>query len=124
MTVAPGDVIGKNLARRSVQRYESGLAELRGPGADNFWSWRSIMYKFALTMTPDDMEAVAAQLYMEMLEAGFGRVGEFHEQGNWYRGGAGQMLFTAWLSGVQHDPMAPKLPAGISQQDLLRLQRF
>lgn len=36
------------------------------------------MYKFALSMTPDHVEAVAAQLYMEMLEAGFGRVGEFH----------------------------------------------
>ncbi|OOG77930.1 CocE/NonD family hydrolase [Algoriphagus sp. A40] len=56
--------------------------------------------------------------------AGVGKVGDFYEQGNWYRGGAGQMLFTAWLAGVQHDPMAPKLPAGISQEDLLRLQRF
>lgn len=56
--------------------------------------------------------------------AGVGKVGEFWEQGNWYRGGAGQMLFTNWLYGVQHDPMAPKLPKGISQQDLLRLQRF
>ncbi|MDH6267438.1 formimidoylglutamate deiminase [Rhizobium sp. SG_E_25_P2] len=67
-----------NLHSHAFQRAMAGLAELRGPGADNFWSWRSIMYKFALTMTPDDMEAVAAQLYMEMLEAGFGRVGEFH----------------------------------------------
>src|SRR6056297_2458851 len=56
--------------------------------------------------------------------AGVGRVGEFYEQGNWYRGGAGQMLFTAWLYSTQHDPMAPKLPRGISQEDLLRLQRF
>ncbi|WP_057935706.1 CocE/NonD family hydrolase [Algoriphagus resistens] len=56
--------------------------------------------------------------------AGVGKVGEFNEQGNWYRGGAGQMLFTAWLSGVQQDPMAPRLPKGISQNDLLRLQRF
>jgi formimidoylglutamate deiminase len=67
-----------NLHSHAFQRAMAGLAELRGPGADNFWSWRSIMYKFALTMTPEDMEAVAAQLYMEMLEAGFGRVGEFH----------------------------------------------
>lgn len=36
------------------------------------------MYCFALSMSPDQVEAVAAQLYMEMLEAGFGRVGEFH----------------------------------------------
>ncbi len=56
--------------------------------------------------------------------AGVGRVGQFHEQGNWYRGGAGQMLFTAWLYGTQHDPMAPKLAQGIGQEDLLRLQRF
>lgn len=56
--------------------------------------------------------------------AGIGKVGEFHEQGNWYRGGAGQMLFTAWLYSTQHDPMSPKLPRGISQEDLLRLQRF
>ncbi|GAA0879398.1 CocE/NonD family hydrolase [Algoriphagus jejuensis] len=56
--------------------------------------------------------------------AGVGKVGDFWEQGNWYRGGAGQMLFTNWLYSVQHDPMAPKLPAGIEQKDLLRLQRF
>ena len=36
------------------------------------------MYRFALAMTPDEVEAVAAQLYVEMLEAGFTRVGEFH----------------------------------------------
>lgn len=56
--------------------------------------------------------------------AGVGRVGEFYEQGNWYRGGAGQMLFTAWLYSTQLDPLAPELPRGISQEDLLRLQRF
>lgn len=56
--------------------------------------------------------------------AGVGKVGDFWEQGNWYRGGAGQMLFTNWLYSVQHDPMAPRLSAGIEQKDLLRLQRF
>jgi len=56
--------------------------------------------------------------------AGVGRVGEFYEQGNWYRGGAGQMLFTAWLYSTQHDPLAPELPRGMSHEDLLRLQRF
>jgi putative CocE/NonD family hydrolase len=56
--------------------------------------------------------------------AGVGRIGQYFEQGNFYRGGANQMLFTAWLYSTQHDPMAPKLPLGISQQDLLRLQRF
>ncbi len=56
--------------------------------------------------------------------AGVGRVGDFMEQGNWYRGGANQMLFTAWLYSVQHDPMRPRLPQDISQEDLQRLQRF
>nr|WP_235298330.1 CocE/NonD family hydrolase [Portibacter marinus] len=56
--------------------------------------------------------------------AGVGTVGRFYEQGNWYRGGAEQMLFFAWLYGVQHDPKAPRLEQGISQEDLLRLQRF
>ena len=56
--------------------------------------------------------------------AGVGRIGNYYEQGNWYRGGAGQMLFTAWLYSTQHDPMAPRLQPGIEQKDLLRLQRF
>jgi uncharacterized protein len=56
--------------------------------------------------------------------AGVGRIGKFQEQGNWYRGGAGQMLFTAWLYSTQHDPLAPRLPADLTQNDLLRLQRF
>jgi len=56
--------------------------------------------------------------------AGVGRVGNFYEQGNWYRGGAQQMLFTSWLYSVQHDPMAPRLPKGIKTEDLLCLQRF
>lgn len=56
--------------------------------------------------------------------AGVGRVGEFNEQGNWYRGGAVQMLFIPWLYGTQHDVMAPRLPKDISQEDLLRVQRF
>ncbi|SNS46136.1 hypothetical protein SAMN06295967_11039 [Belliella buryatensis] len=56
--------------------------------------------------------------------AGVGRIGDYYEQGNWYRGGAGQMLFTTWLYSTQHDPMAPRLPEGIQQEDLQRLQRF
>lgn len=67
-----------NLHSHAFQRGMAGLAEVRGPGADSFWSWRTVMYRFALTMTPEQVEAVAAQLYMEMLEQGFSRVGEFH----------------------------------------------
>jgi len=67
-----------NLHSHAFQRGMAGLAETRGPGSDSFWSWRTVMYRFALSMTPEDVEAVAAQLYVEMLEAGFTRVGEFH----------------------------------------------
>ncbi|PWV98150.1 formimidoylglutamate deiminase [Hoeflea marina] len=67
-----------NLHSHAFQRAMAGLAEVRGPAADSFWSWRTTMYRFALAMTPEHLEAIAAQLYIEMLEAGFGRVGEFH----------------------------------------------
>ncbi|NNE02473.1 MAG: CocE/NonD family hydrolase [Eudoraea sp.] len=56
--------------------------------------------------------------------AGVGRVGDFFEQGNWYRGGAEQMLFFAWLYGVEHDTFKPRIPAGATQEDLIRISRF
>ncbi|GAB5550967.1 MAG: CocE/NonD family hydrolase [Saprospiraceae bacterium] len=56
--------------------------------------------------------------------AGVGRVGDFYEQGNWYRGGAQQMLFTSWLYGVEHDKFKPRIPAGATQEDLIRISRF
>ncbi|MCU0358877.1 MAG: CocE/NonD family hydrolase, partial [Cyclobacteriaceae bacterium] len=56
--------------------------------------------------------------------AGVGKVGEYYEQGNWYRGGAQQMLFTAWLYGTQNDKFRPTFPKDITQQDLIRVQRF
>jgi formiminoglutamate deiminase len=56
----------------------AGLAEYGGAGPDDFWTWREVMYRVALSVTPDDVEAIAAELYAEMLEAGFTRVGEFH----------------------------------------------
>ena len=56
--------------------------------------------------------------------AGVGRVGRFMEQGNWYRGGAQQMLFTAWLYGVQNDKFRPQFPKDITQEDLVRVQRW
>jgi formiminoglutamate deiminase len=67
-----------NVHSHAFQRAMSGLAETRGPANDSFWSWRTVMYRFALAFRPEQLEAVAAQLYMEMLEAGFTRVGEFH----------------------------------------------
>ena len=67
-----------NVHSHAFQHAMAGLTERRGTGNDSFWTWRDLMYRFALAMTPDDVEAVAAMLYVRMLEAGFGRVGEFH----------------------------------------------
>jgi formiminoglutamate deiminase len=67
-----------NVHSHAFQRAMAGLAEVRGREADSFWTWREVMYRFALALSPDQMEAVAAQAYVEMLEAGFTRVGEFH----------------------------------------------
>src|SRR3954447_17942454 len=67
-----------NLHSHAFQRGMAGLTEMRGLSTDSFWSWREVMYRFALSMTPNQVEAVASQLYVEMLEAGFCRVGEFH----------------------------------------------
>ena len=66
-----------NVHCHAHQRLITGLAEKAGPGADTFWTWREIMYRFALKLGPDDLEAVAAQAYVEMLKAGFSAVGEF-----------------------------------------------
>ncbi|MGV0818122.1 formimidoylglutamate deiminase [Martelella sp. AMO21009] len=67
-----------NVHSHAFQRAMAGLAERRGPASDNFWSWREVMYRFTFAIEPDEAEAIAAELYMEMLEAGFARVGEFH----------------------------------------------
>ena len=66
-----------SLHSHAFQRGMAGLAELRGDSTDTFWTWRDTMYRFALAMTPDDVAAVATLLYVEMLEQGFTRVGEF-----------------------------------------------
>jgi uncharacterized protein len=55
--------------------------------------------------------------------AGVGRVGRFYEQGNWYRGGAVQMLFIAWLNGNQNT-QRPMFPSDMSQEDLIRVSRY
>jgi putative CocE/NonD family hydrolase len=55
--------------------------------------------------------------------AGVGRVGDFYEQGNWFRGGAHQMLFTAWLYDVQNDIFRPAFPKEMTQEDRIRVSR-
>jgi formiminoglutamate deiminase len=67
-----------NLHSHAFQRAMAGLTERRGSDSDSFWTWREQMYRFVERLTPDDLEAIAAYAYMEMLEAGFTWVAEFH----------------------------------------------
>jgi formimidoylglutamate deiminase len=67
-----------NLHSHTFQRAMAGLAEQRGDSADSFWTWRRTMYGFLDRLTPDDVEAIAALVCSEMLEAGFTTLGEFH----------------------------------------------
>ncbi len=68
-----------NLHSHAFQRAMAGGAERRSPaGRDSFWTWRETMYRFVGRFSPEDTEAVAAQLYAELLEHGFTGVAEFH----------------------------------------------
>jgi len=67
-----------NLHSHAFQRAMAGLAERAGPSDDSFWTWRETMYGFVERLTPDQVQAIAAQLYVEMLKAGYTAVGEFH----------------------------------------------
>jgi len=67
-----------NVHSHAFQRGMAGLAETRGPAGDDFWTWRATMYRFVDRLNPDDVRAIAALAYAEMLESGFTRVGEFH----------------------------------------------
>jgi formiminoglutamate deiminase len=67
-----------NLHSHAFQRAMAGLTERRGSEEDSFWAWREAIYRFVERLGPDDLEAIAALAYMEMLEAGFTSVAEFH----------------------------------------------
>ncbi len=67
-----------NLHSHAFQRAFAGLTEYRASAHDSFWSWRDLMYRFAGAISPDELEAVATQLYIEMLRAGYTSVCEFH----------------------------------------------
>jgi formimidoylglutamate deiminase len=68
-----------NLHSHTFQRGMAGLAERRGPaGRDSFWTWRETMYRFLDLLGPEDVQAIAALAFVEMQEAGFAAVAEFH----------------------------------------------
>ncbi|MCX6543834.1 MAG: CocE/NonD family hydrolase [Acidobacteria bacterium] len=63
-----------------------------------------------------------AAMNVQGFGAGVGRVGGYYEQGNWYRGGAVQMLFISWIYGQQNQ-VRPMFPPGTSQEDLVRASK-
>lgn len=65
------------------------------------------------------LKAIVPQAY----GAGVGRIGKYYEQGNWYRGGATQMLFISWLYGTQNDAIRPQFPKDATQEQLIRASR-
>lgn len=67
-----------NLHCHAFQRAMAGLAERAGPEGDNFWRWREVMYRFLAALTPEDVQAIAAQTYAEGLRHGYTSVAEFH----------------------------------------------
>lgn len=67
-----------NAHSHAFQRAMAGQAEWRGPTEDSFWTWRERMYDLALRISPEDLQIIAAQLYVEMLKAGYTQVCEFH----------------------------------------------
>jgi formimidoylglutamate deiminase len=73
--VLPGLV---NAHSHAFQRAFAGLAERRERAADDFWSWRDRMYRTALRITPAQLQAIGAQLYLELLQGGYTQVCEFH----------------------------------------------
>lgn len=73
--VVPGMI---NLHSHAFQRALGGLTEKAGDGPDSFWTWRELMYRFAQHITPEQVEAIAAQLFSECLRHGYTALCEFH----------------------------------------------
>ncbi len=97
-----------NLHSHAFQRAMAGLAERAGPGDDSFWTWRTQMYRTVALMRPEDIEAIAAKLYVEMLKGGFSRVAEFH----YLHHGAGGVAY-ADPAETSHRILAAAATAGI-----------
>ncbi|MFK0086103.1 formimidoylglutamate deiminase [Pseudomonas sp. NPDC090755] len=67
-----------NLHSHAFQRAMAGLAEVAGNPNDSFWTWRELMYRLVGKISPDQLQVIARQLYIEMLKAGYTSVAEFH----------------------------------------------
>ena len=94
-----------NLHGHAFQRAMAGLAERLPEGESSFWTWRGVMYRFALRITPETLRAIAAQLQVEMLKAGYTAHAEFHYLHGTEQGGdplpmAEALLAAAGQSGI------------------------
>lgn len=80
LDVAQGPLVPgmPNIHSHAFQRAMAGMTERASGKKDNFWGWRETMYRFLSHIEPEDMEALAAQIFVEMLKAGYTTVGEFH----------------------------------------------
>jgi putative CocE/NonD family hydrolase len=96
----------------AAQPWSSGKVATLGCSSSAEWQ---------LALAALDHPAHAAMIPMAA-GAGIGRMGEFHEQGNWYKGGVHQTLFSVWLYSVQQN-IRPQFPAGLSQEQLQRLRK-
>jgi formimidoylglutamate deiminase len=67
-----------NLHSHAFQRAMAGLAEVASSSEDSFWTWRAQMYRMVEHLSPDDIEAITAATYVDMLKGGYGAVAEFH----------------------------------------------
>ena len=130
-----------NLHSHGFQRGMAGLTEIGGASSDSFWTWRELMYRFVDRMTPEDIEAITAQAYVEMLEAGFTRVGEFHYMHHDSSGVpygdiaelAGRVASSAQMSGIgltllpvfyAHAGFGGRAPAKAQQRFVNTVDRF
>ena len=67
-----------NAHSHAFQRAMAGTTEYRLSARDSFWTWRQAMYALANRITPEDLQVLATQLFVEMLKAGYTSVAEFH----------------------------------------------
>lgn len=123
-----------NAHSHAFQYAMAGMAEKHVPGSsDDFWTWREAMYECALAMDPDQMEAVAAMLYSEMLRKGYTHVAEFHylhhdKKGNHYANPAemGERLVSAAASAGIRITLVPVFyqKGGFGQEPKPEQRRF
>ncbi len=116
-----------NLHSHTFQRAIAGMTEARTSGHDSFWTWRALMYRFLEQLSPEDVEAIAAQAMVEMAEAGFASVAEFHYLHHPAGGGAyadpaemsGRIIAAARITGLglTHLPVIYE-QAGVDGQPL------